>query len=74
MKEIQDIIINRRSIRKYKPEPVSKEEIEKLLQAAMYAPSANNLQPWHFIVVSERVILDKITHLHPYAKMLKEAP
>jgi nitroreductase len=74
MKEIQDIIINRRSIRKYKTNAVSQHQIEKLLQAAMYAPSANNLQPWHFVVVTERSTLNQIMDIHPYAKMLKNAP
>jgi nitroreductase len=74
MKVIQDIIINRRSIRKYKTDAVSQEQIELLLQAAMFAPSANNLQPWHFVVVTDRNILDQITEIHPYAKMLKNAP
>jgi len=74
MKTLQDIIISRRSIRKYTSIPVSQEQIEKLLQAAMYAPSANNLQPWHFVVVTERSLLNKIIQAHPYANMLKEAP
>jgi nitroreductase len=74
MKDIQNIIIHRRSIRKYKTDAISNEQIDKLLQAAMYAPSANNLQPWHFVVVTDRSIIDKITEIHPYAKMLKNAP
>ena len=65
MKTLQDIIISRRSIRKYTSIPVSQEQIEKLLQAAMYAPSANNLQPWHFVVVTERSLLNKIIQAHP---------
>ena len=72
MKALQDIIISRRSIRKYSSEPINQEQIESLLQAAMYAPSANNLQPWHFIVVNEREMLNKIMLAHPYANMLKD--
>jgi len=74
MENFQEIIINRRSIRKYTSDAIKQEQIENLLQAAMYAPSANNLQPWHFIVVDERAMLDKIVAVHPYAAMLKEAP
>ena len=71
---IQDIILTRRSIRKYKTDAVSEEMIENMLRAAMYAPSANNKQPWSFIVVDDRVMLNKIMGVHPYSKMLKEAP
>jgi nitroreductase len=69
-----DCLLNRRSIRKYKDKQVPKETIDKILEAAMYAPSARNLQPWHFVVISKRDMLDKLSEVHPYAKMLKEAP
>ena len=39
----------------------------------MAAPSANNCQPWHFVVLTEHKILDKIPNFHPYSKMLLEA-
>ncbi len=74
MKNVQEIILTRRSIRKYTPESITQEQIENLLQAAMYAPSARNEQPWHFIVVNKRTMLNKIMQAHPYAAMLKEAP
>ncbi len=74
MKTLQDVIISRRSIRKYTSDPINHEQIESLLEAAMYTPSANNLQPWHFIVVNEREMLNKIMLAHPYANMLKDAP
>ena len=54
-------IFNRRSIRKFKDQEVEPEKIEKLLRAAMQAPSAANQQPWEFIVVKERESLLKIT-------------
>ena len=73
MKNI-DFILTRRSIRKYTTETVSPEDIELLLKAASYAPSANNYQPWHFIVITEREILNKLSEVHPYGKMLKNAP
>ncbi|MFC2135351.1 nitroreductase family protein, partial [Bacteroidota bacterium] len=49
------------------------EIVDKLLKAAMYAPSARNEQPWHFVVIDKREILNKIPSIHPYASMLKEA-
>ena len=69
-----DIILTRRSIRKYKNTPVSESDIKKLLEAAMAAPSAGNSQPWEFIIINDRKILDEIPKFHPYSQMLKEAP
>ena len=66
-------ILQRRSIRKYIDKPVPKEYVDELLKAAMYAPSARNSRPWAFIISDERPILDGLSELHPYAKMLKEA-
>jgi nitroreductase len=69
-----DAILSRRSIRRYTDKPVPQEEISKLLEAGMAAPSANNKQPWHFVVITERAILDAIPNFHPYSRMLFEAP
>ncbi|PUU86449.1 nitroreductase family protein [Halanaerobium sp.] len=67
-------IFKRRSIRKYLDKKVEEEKIQKLLKAAVAAPSAGNEQPWHFIVIKAREHLDQLAEIHPYAKMLKEAP
>jgi nitroreductase len=67
-------IFERRSIRKYTSEEVSNESIKELLKAAMAAPSAGNQQPWDFIVVRDRTILNEIPKVLQYAQMLKEAP
>lgn len=72
--EAMDAILSRRSIRRYKKEAVPKELIDELLNAAMNAPSANNEQPWHFVVIQDRKILDKVPKVHPYSSMLREAP
>jgi nitroreductase len=50
--EFFKVINERRSIRKFKPEPINKEDILKILHAANWAPSALDLQPWEFLVVS----------------------
>lgn len=68
-----DIILSRRSIRQYTSQPVSDELIKEILKAAMAAPSAGNEQPWHFIVIKERAILDEIPKFHQYAQMVKKA-
>lgn len=67
-------IFNRRSIRKYQDKPIEEELIQKLLRAAMYAPSAGNEKPWQFIVIKDRNKLDEINTFHPHTQMLKEAP
>jgi nitroreductase len=66
-------ILERRSIRKYLELPVSEGDIEKLLRAAMAAPSAGNQQPWEFILIKDRKIMAGITKFHPYSQMLNEA-
>ena len=48
--ELSDVIAKRRSIRKFRPEEISDETVQLLLNAARLAPSASNLQPWRFIV------------------------
>lgn len=72
--ELWEAILTRRSIRKFKSHPIPDELIEKILRAGMQAPSARNKQPWHFVLVKNREMLDKISEVHPYAYMLKEAP
>jgi nitroreductase len=68
-----DAIHSRRSIRRYTDKKVEDKIIEKVIKAAMQAPSAGNAQPWHFMVIEDRKILDKIPAIHPYAQMCKEA-
>ena len=67
-------IATRTSIRDYEARPVEKEKIEKMLRAAMAAPTAMNKQPWHFVVVDQRPLLDALADANPYAKMIKKAP
>ena len=66
-------IFSRRSIRKFTDEPVSDLHLEKLLRAAMNAPSAGNEQPWEFVVMRDRDSMLKILEFHPYATPLKTA-
>ncbi|MDI3526175.1 MAG: hypothetical protein PWR03_358 [Tenuifilum sp.] len=69
-----DNILSRKSVRNFTGEPVSNELLEELARAGMAAPSARNLQPWAFIIVTERSVLDALAEGLPYAKMLFEAP
>lgn len=66
-------IINRRSIRKYKSEKIEEEKIQSLLRAAMYAPSAMNLQPWHFIVINSLNVINETVKSVPHAEMIKQS-
>lgn len=68
------VILTRRSIRRYTSKPVAEEIIKELLNAAMSAPSAGNQQPWEFIVITDRKLLDEIPHVHPHAQMCRQAP
>lgn len=66
-------IFERRSIRRYTDQNITKEQVQQLFKAAFAAPSAGNRQSWQFIVVDDRDILDNITKVHPHSQMLKEA-
>ena len=68
------IINKRRSIRRYQDKAIEKNIIDDIIRAAMNAPSAGNEQPWEFVVVDDRSILDQIPLVHPHAAMAKEAP
>lgn len=69
-----DVIFNRRSIRRFKKQAVEQEKIEKLLKAAMQAPSAANQQPWEFIVVQNKGSLERLAGISAYSKMVSDAP
>ena len=62
-------ILKRTSIRSYQDQSVEEEKIEKLLRAGMSAPTAKNKQPWHFIVVTEKDLLQKLAEANPPAAM-----
>ena len=69
------VIKNRRSIRKYKPDPVSDEDIEYVLNAARLAPSWKNQQCWRYVVVRNKETIKKIASARPKSKeWLEEAP
>ena len=71
---VLDAIKNRRSIRKYTDEPVTDEQVTKILEAAMMAPSAGNAQPWQFVVVRDKSIQAEIKKINQYAQMAEKAP
>ncbi len=73
MEECLKMIYTRRSIRVYSDRQISDEDIEKILKAAMLAPSAGNEQPWHFIVVRDKETLKKMSEAFTFGQMLPNA-
>jgi nitroreductase len=71
--ELYDGLISRRSIRKYTGEKIDDEKILAIIRAGMYAPSARNRRPWHFIIIDDRSVMARIMEFHPYSAMLKHA-
>lgn len=67
-------IFTRRSIRKFKDKSIEPEKIKRVLKAAMQAPSAGNQQPWEFIVIDNKEILDDLKNLSLYAGPIGNAP
>lgn len=70
---VMNCIFTRKSVRSFTQERVSDETLIELVRAGMAAPSARNLQPWTFVIVTERRVLDQLAERLPYAKMLFEA-
>lgn len=58
---VLEAIKSRRSIRKYLPEPIKEEELKCVLEAGSYAPSAHNEQSWHFTVIRNKALIDRIS-------------
>ena len=58
--EIYEAIKGRRSVRRYRKEPVSEEILLKIIDAGRFAPSAGNKQPWEFVMVNEKRLVEKI--------------
>ena len=67
-------VLQRRSIREYTPTPVTDEQIEAMLQAAMAAPSANDVRPWAFVVVRDPERRLALAQAHQWSAMCAEAP
>ena len=71
---MDNIIFKRRSIRRFETRPVEPEKVERILKAGMQAPSAHNLQPWEFLVITEQEKRDAVSKMSPWAGMVAKAP
>ncbi len=67
-------IRERRSIRRYRSDAVDDESLQIILEAGRWAPSASNKQPWHFIVITNTKIREKLADIHPYGRFMRESP
>lgn len=70
--QVLETIEKRRSHRKYQSTPLTKEQIDTLIAAALQSPSAVNRQPWHFSVVQDQALLDRIHRAAKAVAMQKE--
>ena len=73
MSDAITVIHSRKSVRNFTGQAVSRDLLDKIVRAGMAAPSAVNMQPWSFIVVTYRQTLDTLNDGLPYAKMLEKA-
>src|SRR5512143_2675206 len=74
MPEVLDWILRRRSIRTYTDLPVTDEQVELLLRAAMAAPSANDRRPWAFVIVRAMERRKALAKVHQWSYMCANAP
>lgn len=61
MQNFHDLMIHRRSIRKYTGEPLDPEEVRLILEAGLMAPAGKRKNPWHFVVVDDPEMLQKLS-------------
>lgn len=73
MNNVIESILSRRSVRQFSGAPVGQDDLELMLRAGMAAPTGMNLQPWAFILLTDRRRMDALREELPYAKMLDNA-
>ena len=71
--ELMNIIKTRRSIRKFKDEPVPDNQIYEILEAGRWSPSGKNNQPWRFVVIKNKTIKEKLAALTKYSPIIKSS-
>ena len=67
------VLKNRRSVRLFLDKPIVKEDLESLIDVARFAPTARNVQPWEFVIVTDKKVLTKIAHLAENGKFISGA-
>lgn len=75
MENFHELLINRRSIRRYTDQPVDPEQVRLILEAALMSPSSKSVRPWQFVVVEEKEMLEKLSQCKAnYATSIASAP
>lgn len=75
MENLHELLINRRSIRRYTDQPVDGDQVKQILEAALMAPSSKSVRPWEFVVVEDKTMLEKLGQCKPvYATSITGAP
>jgi nitroreductase len=72
--DLLDGIYTRRSIRRFAARPVKREDLLEIIKAGTWAPSGMNNQPWRFVLIRQREVLDGLAGLTRYRKVLEGAP
>lgn len=72
--ELFEAINNRASVREYQPNPVQRELLQQIVDAGRRAPTARNLQPCEFVVITDSSIRAKIAEITDYGKFIAQAP
>jgi len=67
------VLKNRRSVRLFLDKPIVKEDLESLIDVARFAPTARNVQPWEFVVVTDKKVLTKIANLAENGRFISGA-
>jgi nitroreductase len=62
---VLEVIKGRRSVRSFKPDPIPEEHLKLILEVGLWAPSGGNAQPWEFVLVREKQVIDKIRLFSP---------
>ncbi len=72
--KVLDVIQKRRSVRKYKEDPIPEKDLMRVLEAARLAPSGKNFQPWKFIIVKDKALKEKLARASAGQFFMAEAP
>lgn len=73
-KDIMEVIRTRRSIRKFKAQPIDDEIIRKIIEMGTWAPSGLNNQPWKFVIIKDKELKDKVAQQTRYSRIIQNAP
>lgn len=63
--DLLEIIKGRRAVRRFQEKPISLEDLRKIIEAAIWAPSGGNIQPWEFILITKKKNIEKIKMISP---------